>query len=111
MRDVFEEKTETVEKFSVEVAKIERALLTRMRSNLEEGLDRTMVLAEEQVRSLKERFAGLFEELDKVIAAKYDELEMYTADEAEKANMLQKNQKLLNWIQANLDEIDTLLAM
>lgn len=111
MEDVFEEKTETIEKFSVEVTKIERALLARMRSSLEEGLNRTMDLAEEQVKALKVQFADLFEELDTIIAAKYDELERYAADETEKANKLQKNQELLNWIQTNLEEIDTLLAM
>lgn len=111
MRDVFEEKTETIEKFSVEVAKIERALLAQMRSNLEDGLDRAMELAEEQVKALKDQFANLFEELDAVIESKYNELEQYAADETEKESKLQKNRELLNWIQTNLEEIDTLLAM
>lgn len=98
MRDVFEEKTEQIEKFSVSTALIQQALIAKMRRNLDEGTESALGFAEEQVDAMKTQFSRIFAELDEVIAAKYTELEKCSIDESEKRETLQKNQDILNWM-------------
>ncbi len=111
MRDVFEERTEQIKKFSVLTNLIQTALMAKMRRNLDEGIDGALTYAGEQVEGMKAQFSNIFAELDKIIAAKYDELEKCASDEAEKNARLQKNQEILQWIEGNMREIDTILDM
>lgn len=111
MRDVFEEKTEQIEKFSVSTALIQQALIAKMRRNLDEGTESALGFAEEQVGAMKTQFSGIFAELDEIIAEKYAELEKCSTDESEKRETLQKNQDILNWIETNMNEINAILDM
>lgn len=109
MRDIFEEKTEEVEMFNVSTAQIQQALIAKMRRNLDEGTESALNFTEKQVESMKLQFSHIFAELDEVIEKKYAELEKYATDEAEKKEILQKNQEILNWIETNMHEIDMIL--
>lgn len=111
MRDVFEEKTERIEKFSVSTASIQQALIAKMRRNLDEGTECALGFAEEQVETMKAQFSRIFAELDEIIKAKYEELEKCATDESEKRETLQKNQDILNWIETNMHEINSILDM
>lgn len=111
MRDVFEEKTEQIEKFSVSTALIQQALIAKMRRNLDEGTESALGFAEEQVEAMKAQFSHIFAELDEVIKAKYAELEKCATDESEKREILQKNQEILDWLETNMTEINTILDM
>lgn len=111
IRDVFEERTEQIKKFSVLTNRIQTELMAKMRRNLDEGIDGALTYAGEQVKGMKDQFSNIFAELDKIIAAKYDELEKCASDEAEKNARLQKNQEILQWIEGNMREIDTILDM
>ncbi len=111
MRDVFEEKTEQIEKFSVSTALIQQALIAKMRRNLDEGTESALGFAEEQVEAMKAQFSRIFAELDEIIEAKYAELEKCATDESEKRETLQKNQDILDWIETNMNEINTILDM
>lgn len=111
IRDVFEERTEQIKKFSVLTNRIQTELMAKMRRNLDEGIDGALTYAGEQVKGMKAQFSNIFAELDKIIAAKYDELEKCASDEAEKNARLQKNQEILQWIEGNMREIDTILDM
>lgn len=111
MRDVFEEKTEQIEKFSVSTALIQQALIAKMRRNLDEGTESALGFAEEQVKAMKTQFFRIFSELDEIIEAKYAELEKCATDESEKRETLQKNQDVLNWIETNMEEINAILDM
>ena len=111
MRDVFEEKTGQIEKFSVSTALIQQALIAKMRRNLDEGTESALDFAEEQVKAMKEQFSRIFTELDELIKAKYAELEKCATDESEKRETLQKNQKILDWIETNINEINAILDM
>lgn len=111
MRDVFEEKTEQIEKFSVSTALIQQALIAKMRRNLDEGTESALDFAEEQVKAMKEQFSRIFTELDEIIKAKYAELEKCATDESEKRKTLQKNQEILDWIETNINEINAILDM
>lgn len=111
MRDVFEEKKETIEKFSVSTALIQQALIAKMRRNLDEGTESALGFASEQVDRMKEQFAHIFEELDELIAAKYEELERCATDQTEKEATLAANQKLLEWIEQKMNEINSILDM
>lgn len=111
MRDVFEEKTEHIEKFSVSTALIQQALIAKMRRNLDEGTESALGLAEEQVEAMKAQFSRIFTELDEIIASKYAELEKCATDESEKRETLQKNKDILEWIETNMIEINSILDM
>lgn len=111
MRDVFEEKTEQIEKFSVSVSLIQKALLAKMRRNLDEGIAGALGFAQAQIKSMKLQFSHMFTELDNIIKEKYDELERCAADQTEKEAKLQENEKLLSWIEACTAEINTILDM
>lgn len=110
-RDVFEERTETIEKFSVSTALIQKALIAKMRLNLDDGTKNALSFATDQVNKMKSQFSRIFAELDKLIAAKYDELDACASDQAEKSANLAATQKLLNWIEKNMAEIDSILDM
>lgn len=111
VRDVFKERTEQIEKFSASTASIQQALISKMRCNLDEGTDSALGFAREQVDAMKVQFSRIFEDLDKIIAAKYAELEKCATDESEKRETLRKNQNILNWIETNINEINTILEM
>ena len=111
LRDVFEEKTEHIEKFNVSTALIQQALIAKMRRNLDEGTESALGFAEEQVEAMKEQFSRIFAELDTIIEAKYAELEKCATDESEKKETLQKNQDILDWIETNMNEINAILDM
>ena len=110
-RDIFEERTETVEKFSVSTALIQKALIAKMRLNLDDGTKNALGFASEQVDKMKKQFSRIFAELDKLIAAKYDELDACASDQDEKEANLAANKELLEWIEKNLAEINAILDM
>lgn len=109
MRDVFEEKTERIEKFSVKTALIQRGLIAKMSRNLDEGIESALGFAEEQVEDMKAQFSRIFDELDKIISDKYEELEKCATDQSEKEKRLKENQEILQWIETNMDEINSIL--
>lgn len=111
MRDVFEERTEKIEKFSVSTLLIQKALIAKMRRNLDEGTESALGFADEQVKNMKAQFSHIFAELDEIINAKYSELEQCATDQTERETKLQENQKLLSWIETNMSEINTILDM
>lgn len=109
MRDVFEEKKERIEKFSVATAVIQQGLIAKMNQNLDEGIEKALGYAAEQVEAMKEQFSRSFDELDRLIADKYTELEQCATDQREKEQRLQENQALLRWIETNMAEINAIL--
>lgn len=111
MRDVFEEKIEKVEKFSVSTLLIQKALIAKMRRNLDEGTENALEFAAAQVEHMKNQFSQIFAELDKTISSKYDELEQCATDQTAKEAKLQENQKILEWIEGCMSEINTILDM
>ncbi len=111
MRDVFEEKKETIEKFSVSTALIQQALIAKMRRNLDEGTESALGFASEQVDRMKEQFSRIFAELDTLIASKYEELEKCATDQDEKEAVLENNKKLLAWIEQKMSDINSILDM
>ena len=80
-----------------------------MRLNLDDGIQIAMGFAEEQVKGIKKQFANIFTELDAIIAEKYEELKKCATDESEKKSTLEKNKNILNWIETNMNEIDSIL--
>lgn len=111
MRDVFEEKKETIEKFSVSTALIQQALIAKMRRNLDEGTESALGFAGDQVDRMKEQFSRIFAELDSLIASKYEELEKCATDQDKKEAVLETNKKLLAWIEQKMSEINSILDM
>lgn len=111
MKDIWETKTEVIEKFNTPIAKIQNALFPPLRRNLDEGIAEALKYAKEQISVIKKQFSVQFDELDKLITAKYAELERCGMDEKVKQESLQKNQKILRWIETNIAEINGILDL
>lgn len=109
MKDIFEERREQIEKFSVETAVIQTGLVSKLRRNLDEGIEAALTYASDQIDRMKKQFTELFDELDVLIQEKYTELEQCANDQKTKEEELEKNKKLLSWIEANRAEIDSIL--
>lgn len=111
LRDIFEERTETIEKFSVSTLLVQKALISKMRSSLDDGTKSALGFASEQVAKMKEQFGRIFAELDAFIDEKYEELQACAADEEQKNANLAANKRLLEEIEKSIAEIDTVLDM
>lgn len=109
MRDVFEKKIERVEKFSVSTRLIQNGLIAKMSRSLDEGIESALGFASEQVEKMKQQFSHIFDELDQMISDKYAELEKCATDKSEKEKRLKENQELLQWIETNMAEINSIL--
>ena len=109
MKDIFEERREQIEKFSVETAVIQTGLVSKLRRNLDEGIEDAISYAEEQIERMKTQFSTLFDELDELIQEKYAELEECANDQEKREAELEKNKNLLAWIEACKAEIDEIL--
>ena len=109
MKDIFEERREQIEKFSVETSLIQSGLISKLRRNLDEGIEAALGYAEEQVATMKKQFTDIFDELDTLIKEKYEELEKCATDQETKEKELEENKKLLAWIEENKREIDGIL--
>ncbi len=109
MRDIFEERTETVEKYEVRVDEIQTVFISKYRMEIDTGIENSLKYATEQIESLKKQFADSFDELDHLIAAKYTELDSLATNQKEKEQELEKNRRILKWIEDNKNEMNGLL--
>ena len=109
MRDVFEERTETIEKFSCETAEIQAGLIYQLRRTLDKGIEKALEYAQDQITSMKDQFTAMFDELDMIIKEKYDELDKCANDQQEKEAELKKNKETLERIEKFNSEIDSIL--
>lgn len=111
MRDIFQKKTEQVEKFNLELSSLVNVLLIQLRQMLDEGIGNALDYADKQIASIKQEFLRTFSQLDVLIAQKYDELEKCAADQAQKEKTLEENKKILNWIETCMAEINAILDL
>lgn len=111
LRDVFEEKVEKIEKFSVETSVIQTGLVSKMRKSLDEGIENALEYAEDEIENMKSQFTKIFDELDELIKEKYEELEKCFKDQEVREAELKKNKQILNWIETCKAEIDEVLDM
>ncbi len=109
MRDIYEEHREQIEKFSVETSVIQTGLVSKLRRNLDEGIEEALRYAADQIEGMKAQFTKIFDELDALIQQKYTELEQCANDQQTKEAELEKNRKLLTWIEACRTEISEIL--
>lgn len=109
MKDIFEEHVEQVENFKVETSVIQTGLISNLRKSLDEGIDGALGFAEEQIKKMKNQFTDFFDELDKLIQKKYTELERCATDQKFREAEMEKNKKILKWIEACKSEIEEIL--
>lgn len=109
MKDIFEERREQIENFTVATSDISAGLLMKIQRNLDEGIADALSYAETQIENMKAQFTELFDELDALIQEKYTELEQCATDQQTKADALEKNKALLGWIEACKEEIEEIL--
>lgn len=110
-RDIFEERRERIEKFSVKTNDIMRNVVSVFQTNLYEGLEDAQKFAKDQFDKLKAAFLDKFRELDEEIQQKYDELLECVKDQKSKERELEENRKLLGWIEACKAEIENALEL
>lgn len=111
MRDIYEERTERIEKFSLATDKIQTALVGKFRMNIDDGIENALQYAGTQIDTMKKQFMTMFDELDKLIAQKYSELEDCAKDQNRKQQELEHNRKILAWIEDCRDRIGGILEI
>ena len=109
MKDVFEERHEKIEHFSVKTSDIQTGLISQYRRDLSDGLEKSLDHAEELIKDIKSQFTDMFDELDGYIKDKYAELKKCTSDADSTKAALEKNRKVLAWIEGNQKEINEIL--
>ena len=109
MKDIYEERREKIEKYSVETSIIQTGLVSKLRRNLDEGIESALSYASEQIEAMKAQFTVMFDELDGLIQQKYTELEQCASDQKTKEAELEKNKKILAWIETCNSEIEGIL--
>ena len=111
MKEIFEERTETIKKFSVETAQISNMLITKTLLTLDKGIKSALDYAEKQVQQIKDQFSNLFAKLDQIILSKYKELENCASNQAQKEANLKESLRLQEWIETNIQEINSILDL
>ena len=111
MKEIFEERTETIKKFSVETAQISNMLITKILLTLDKGIKSALDYAEKQVQQIKDQFSNLFAKLDQIILSKYKELENCASNQAQKEANLKESLRLQEWIETNIQEINSILDL
>lgn len=109
MKDIFEKRYERIEKFSIKVSEIQTGIVSEFRKHLDEGINKALQYAENEISEIKLQFSNSFDELDKLIKQKYDELNVCASDEETKLEKLKQNKNILRWIEENQAEIDAIL--
>jgi len=111
MRDRFEKKEKIERKYRAEIRKIKDRLSTKLTQNLVQGIDGALYHAENQIENMKSQFMKMFDELDKLIQEKYDELQESSSDQETKEKKLEEDRQILKWIEKCQSEIDEILDM
>lgn len=109
MKDVFEERHEKIEHFSVKTSDIQAGLISQYRRDLSDGLEKSLKHAEQLIKDIKGQFTHMFDELDGYIKNKYTELKKCASDADSKKAALEENRKVLAWIEGNQKEINEIL--
>lgn len=109
MKDIYEERREQIENFSVDTSVIQSGLISKLRRNLDDGIEDALRYATDQIDTMKRQFNEMFDELDELIKGKYNELELCANDQKTKEEELEKNKKLLEWIEGCKGKIDEIL--
>ncbi|MBO6179910.1 MAG: dynamin family protein [Selenomonadaceae bacterium] len=108
-RDVYEERTKTIEKYKAEKSNIMADLSSKYQRKLKDGIKKSLKYAEDQIADMKQQFSDSFDELDRLIEAKYREIEECAADQKTKEEELAKSKQILGWIETNKKELDSVL--
>ena len=108
-KDVLEERVEKNEKFSIKTSDIQTKLTSVLRRSLEDGLKNATDYACKEVNSLKKQFKEQFDRLDQAIKEKYKELAKWSEQKKVSQEELVENQKILDWLNDNIDEINEIL--
>ena len=111
MRDIFEEKTEQKEHFKITVLSIQKSLISKLERNLDEGIENTLQFSKNQINVIKENFKEMFKKLDASIIKKYEELNQCAVDVDEKEKSLKENKQILEWIEKNINEINSIIDL
>ena len=109
MRDIYEERTETIEQYCVETAIIQTGLISNLSRRRDEGIEETLNYAQEEIDNMKSQFRDMFDELDELIKQKYTELEQCMADEETRKAELEKSRRLCAWIEERSEQIEKVL--
>lgn len=111
IKDIYEERREEIEKYSVRISDIQTAVVGKLRQSLDEGIESALHYAEDQILNMKQQFTNMFEELDALVIQKYNELEICAKDQKQKEEKLKRNKDILYWIECNIAEINQILEI
>lgn len=92
--------------YVVPVIDLQRKLVTPIGEKLDSGVNELVKKATECVKQLKQQFSDSFEEIDKIIGAKYSELEDYANQERDIERRKEECKEFLEFVNENLKELN-----
>lgn len=96
-------------KYVVPVAELQRKLVLPIRKELDEDVKELLVIAQKCIDQLKKQFVASFDQIDKLIKSKYEELETYTQQENQLEELKKQCEETLEFVRTNLCELDRAL--
>ena len=104
-RDFFEKRTKRIEHFSANLDDIQVRLVAAAREDTDDGLEEALKYSAQLINDLKTQFSAMFDQLDRHIQKKYEELEKAAKGQEESRTAMEKAQKILDWLKANQKEM------
>ncbi len=79
--------------------------------NIDDGIANALKYAGKQIDDMKTQFTIMFDELDELIAQKYNEPEECAKDQKRKEQELEHNRRILAWIEDCRNRISGILEI
>lgn len=111
LRDVFEQRVDRIEKFSLSVSEMQSSLVAMLRKSIDDGINEAIGYAGNQINMIKAQFTSMFDELDVLIKQKYEELEECINDQKSSEEQLENNKKILLWIESCKENMERVLEI
>ena len=108
-KDDYVEKTEVIEKFSIDTLTLHRRMITVLNGIFDKYIQDLCFDARNQLHNMKTQFFKNLNSVKQFIKQKEEELKQCEIDQLRMNEEKQKNKKLLNWIESRINEINRIL--
>ena len=109
-RDKFEKRTRKVEVYNASLAQIQLKLTGKIQEMLEESISLAKEDAAGKVGGLKKWFKQELKKLDDYILDKTNEIKRFGEEMKKSEEAVEHNQKILNWLKKNEEEINNVVG-
>jgi len=109
IRDKYAERTETVEKFSIDVLMLHKRMITVLNKTIDNHIEHICSDIENQMQNMKNRLSESFNSVEQLIRRKEEELKQCKIDQQRMDEEQEKNRELLNWIESHINKMNSIL--